>query len=102
MPKGPITPDEVMDLKKDSLPQEVFDAFNHLIAKTWDGHSAVVKQKEAAALIASKTESTTDQVYKNHWLDVEEVYRTSGWIVLYDKPGFNESYDAYFVFKKCK
>ncbi len=27
---------------------------------------------------------------------------TEGWIVEYDKPGYDESYDAYFVFKKGK
>lgn len=39
-------------------------------------------------------------VFAQHWLDIEDVYRAEGWIVDYDKPAYNQSYRAYFVFKK--
>ena len=41
-----------------------------------------------------------EKVFKNKWLDVEEVYRKAGWKVEYDKPGYCEDYEAYFVFEK--
>lgn len=96
-----IKPGEVVEAKKAALPPEVLDAFNELIAKYWTGHSATVKQPEVARLIASKLGlENTSPVYDNHWLDVEDVYRKEGWKVKYDKPGYNESYDAYFEFSK--
>ena len=41
-------------------------------------------------------------VFSNHWLDVEDIYREQGWNVEYDKPTYNETYDAYFVFSVKK
>ncbi len=43
---------------------------------------------------------TSTTVCDNHWLDVEDVYREAGWVVEYDKPGYCESYEATFTFKK--
>lgn len=37
-------------------------------------------------------------IFENHWLDFEDAYRASGWGVEYDKPGFNETYQARFIF----
>jgi hypothetical protein len=106
MPKkktvAPITPDEVAKKKSESIPAEVIEAFNELIAQNFNGHSACVLQKEAAALAADKLGVSTDVLYKNHWLDVEDTFRAAGWDVDYDKPGYNESYEANFKFTKEK
>lgn len=40
-----------------------------------------------------------DMLFDNHWLDIEPMYRREGWIVEYDKPGFNEHYEATFTFR---
>lgn len=39
-------------------------------------------------------------IFDKHWLDIEDTYRKAGWNVEYDKPGYCENYDAYFVFSK--
>ena len=39
-------------------------------------------------------------IFSNHWLDVEDIYRKQGWKVVYDSPGYDESYDAYYEFRK--
>jgi hypothetical protein len=39
-----------------------------------------------------------NEIFKNHWLDVEEIYEEAGWQVAYDKPGYNETYEASFEF----
>ena len=36
----PLKPEDVVDAKKDSLPDEVMKAFNELIAEHWDGVSS--------------------------------------------------------------
>ncbi len=99
MTAKPITPSEVNKKKVELLPDAVLEAFNELIAENWDGVSSTVLQKTVVERIVSKGYSS-DQVFDNHWLDVEDVYRGAGWKVEYDKPGYCESYDAYFVFRK--
>lgn len=96
----PITPKEVTTKRRESIPDAVFEVFNDLIVKHWSGSSATIKQGEAAKLIAKKLKCSEEKLYENHWMDVEPIYRKAGWSVKYDKPGYNESYEAYFVFSK--
>jgi hypothetical protein len=95
-----ITVDEVVAKKADRIPQDVFDVFNALIAKNFDGRCAVVKQKEVLQKLENLGYST-DLVIRSNWLDIEDVYQgEGGWEVEYDKPGFNESYNAIFTFSR--
>jgi len=97
----PITPQEVVDKKLESIPDAVIRAFNGLIAKKFNGSSATIKQNEAINAILTEDERIGRQeIFDNHWLYIEDIYRKIGWIVEFDKPGYNESYEAYFVFKK--
>ena len=103
---GPITPDEVAALKREVvIPERVFDAFNELIAKHWNGRTAKFKQDDVVELILRKygrsKSVTRNSIYANHWLDVEPIYREAGWKVIYDRPGYNETYSATFEFSKC-
>lgn len=41
----------------------------------------------------------SDMLFKNHWLDIEPIYRKVGWIVNYDQPAYNENYPPTFRFK---
>lgn len=96
----PITPKEVSSKREASIPDAVLEVFNDLIVKHWSGSSATIKQDEAAKIIAKKLKCSEEKLYENHWMDVEPIYKKAGWSVKYDKPGYNESYDAYFVFSK--
>ena len=51
-------------------------------------------------ILATNADLTRQTVFDNGWLDVEEAHRAAGWRVEYDKPAYNESYDAFFVFSK--
>ncbi len=98
---GPIKPKEVQSKKDAALPQEVFDVFNQLIIDNWDGHSATVLQDEACERICKALKIKSCQTALDRGLlDVESAYRKAGWKVEFDKPGYNESYDAHFVFSK--
>lgn len=99
-PSRPITPDEVQKLKEKNIPEQVFDAFNDLIARSWDGKRAVVLQAEAATAIAERMSITREAVFARKLLDVEEAYRGAGWHVVYDKPGYNEPGEASFEFSR--
>jgi hypothetical protein len=105
----PITPNEASKAKATSIPDEVFEAFNELIAEKLDGNSATVLQKDVVARIIlkirhndrSRSENAIrNQIYEYGWLDVEPAYRRAGWKVEYDKPGYCETYEASFEFRK--
>lgn len=96
----PIKPSEVPDAKASRMPDGVFEAFNELIVENWSDGQARVSQKDAVERIADKVRCTREEVYSKNWLDVEDIYRKAGWLVKYDKPGYNETFAAYFVFKK--
>lgn len=98
---GPISPDEVVEAKQKYFPPEIFEAFNEEIAKNFSNGCARVIQRDVANRIANKMGyDNTSIIYSNKYLDVEEVYRAAGWKVCYDKPAYNENYDAYFEFRK--
>lgn len=94
----PIKPEETVGLKKSMIPDEVIQSFNEMIAQNMSCGRSSFKQKDVVALIASKG-IDINELYEKQWLDVEDVFRAEGWIVEYDKPGFNESYDAVFTFR---
>lgn len=113
----PITPREVIGKKKELLPDAVLEAFNELIAKHWNNGEACFKQDEVVALICQKLEqelnkggSSDDnwmsvrkqEIFDNHYLDVEGIYRKAGWTVNYDSPAYCESYPATFTFRSKK
>jgi len=41
------------------------------------------------------------EIINNGWLNIEEAYRAADWEVEYDKPAYNETYRAHFIFKKA-
>jgi hypothetical protein len=102
----PISPDEVVGKKEASIPNGVFEAFNELIARNWNGSYSMLKQCDVVNLISEKVGNGMGDgcgkkmIYDNHWLDVEDIYRATGWSVEYDKPGYNENYEPTFKFKK--
>jgi len=89
----PITPDDLADRE---FPDEVIEAFNELIV---EGAGRVV-QREVVDRIVSKMCVTDGEIFEKGWLNVEETYRKAGWDVVYDKPGFNETYRAFFMFTR--
>lgn len=108
----PITPAEVVQHQGKLFPDAVYETFNELIAKNWDGKRSEVKQKDAVELLIANMnweniclgdlseQYKRDYISLNHLLDIESVYRAAGWKVMYDKPGFNEKGEAHFVFSK--
>ena len=102
----PITPDEIVDRKREVIPDFVFEAFNYCIVEEWDGRSATVGQDEVIDYIMSLIEKEgikdveRQDLFDKHWLDIEDIYREAGWDVYYDKPAYNETYEATFKFSK--
>lgn len=98
MPVKPLRPEDVVGAKA------IIEAFNDLIAKHFSEGVACFRQDEVVDSISAKG-IPEDEIYANHWLDVEDIYQKEGWGVTYDKPAYNESYAATFTFavngKRC-
>jgi hypothetical protein len=102
----PIRPTEIVQKKQEAIPSEVIDVFNEFIAERWNGHSSKFRQKDIVPVIVKRLNQnilenyTSEDLFRRHWMDVEDIYRKAGWEVKYDKPGYCESYDATFEFRK--
>ena len=98
----PIRPSDV----KKIIPDFVIEAVNQLIKEKWDGYKAVILQDEIMDVISSddpdNDKPSRREVFDKGWLDFETLYREKGWNVEYDKPGYNEFYNAKFIFKSKK
>jgi hypothetical protein len=101
----PITPKQASFRTKAPIPDEVFDAFNELISENLNAGYAVVRQKDVVARILEKLKNSPtvrQDVFDKGWLNIEPMYQKAGWDVKYDKPGYNEDYEATFEFKARK
>lgn len=96
----PFSPDQIAEAKKAVIPAGVIGVFNRLIAKHYSEGSAEIGQKEIVAAICATMECERGKVFAEKWLDVEDLFRAEGWKVVYDKPAYNESYEATFTFSR--
>lgn len=96
----PISPDEIPKAKKKYFPDEVIDTWNEIIATNFSSGSATVQQDDIVRALSSRLDITRNEVFNKGYLEVEDIYRAEGWKVHYDKPGYNESYGAFFEFKR--
>jgi hypothetical protein len=88
----PITPDEVVH----EIPDVIIEVVNTLIKENWNGQKSHILQEE----ILERLPIPRDEVFEKHLLDFEHIYREAGWNVIYDKPGWDEKYKAFFEFTK--
>lgn len=97
-PGQPITPSQAAHRYR--IPAFVIDAVNGLLRK--DG--VLLKQDDVIAAILARAPAGTTraEVFTEKWLDFEDVFRGAGWAVVYDKPGYNETYEPTFEFRPTK
>ena len=99
MATKPITPKEVVSLKKSLIPDAVIESFNELIAESFsNGHSEFLTKKVVARMVSKGLKEK--DIYANGWLDIEDIFEKAGWKVDYDNPGYNEDYDPSYSFSK--
>lgn len=93
----PIKPEDVGAQKANFIPEAVFDAFNaEIIAHFTHGSAKVIQERVVSRLIGGGM--SRHEIFDSGMLNVEEAYRAMGWKVEYEKPGYNESGEAYFTF----
>lgn len=76
---------------------------NELLRQHFDGSTAVILQLDIlSGFLALEPEYTSRRVFDEKLMDFEAVYRQQGWLVAYEKPGYNERGSAFFTFKSPK
>ena len=95
----PISPSEI----KQIIPDWVIEGANLCIQDHYhelDGKSHFTQDEliDYVLKFAPDEYITRQTLFKNHWLDIEPIYREAGWIVEYDKPAYCENYAANFTF----
>lgn len=112
----PIKPEDIPSQPEPEIPEFVIDIFNELIIKNYDYDTESSKIMQEDAVIKIVEHLCPDQhdrpkehvmnirkrIFKEKWLDVENMYRDKEWIVEFDKPAWCETYPAFFVFSKPK
>jgi hypothetical protein len=95
-----LTPEECAASAANDIPEVVIDAVNNLLKQKFrHGNTVTLVQDEITKEISRLNKDLTPTiVYKNGWLNFEPVFERAGWKVIYDKPGYNESYTATFEF----
>lgn len=94
----PVTPEEIAQYKVESIPDIVIQVVNALLTESAHQGYATIRQKDIIANLVRNGLSES-QIFARGWLNFESIYEANGWEVSYDKPGFNESYDATFTFR---
>lgn len=104
----PITPSEARTKALGNIPDFVIEAFNNKISQNLDsqGIARVLQNQVICEIMYCASEHninvTRDEIFEKRWLNVEKLFSDNGWKVKYDKPGYNESFEAYFDFSaKC-
>lgn len=106
----PISPDDVK--LEDKIPWYIIEAVNDFIKERYNPSSKssfTIEQDEILKLAFDKCENDYEyesfedfkrRIFDAKQLDFEDLYSKAGWKVEYDKPGYCESYNAYFKFER--
>lgn len=93
-----LSPQEALERKRETIPNEVIEVVNQLLTERVNqSGNAMLLQRDIVQALVEKG-FTSSEIFSRHWLDFEDNYRRSGWEVVYDKPGYNESYEPSFNF----
>lgn len=100
----PLNPKDIIDNIETSFPSFVIEAINNVLKRNFRGNQVNISQDEILKEIVklSPKRITKDKVFNNSWMDFEPLYRKYGWEVRYDGPGYNESYEPFYIFKPIK
>lgn len=90
-----------MEEQPQSIPPELYDTVNEFIKQRSSDNPITITQKEVMeALLARMPHVTRQHVWDHRWLDFESAYKKAGWKVVYDKPGYGETYEAFWEFSR--
>ena len=98
----PISPKELSQTKE--LHPDIVSIFNEILTERFsEGKIVTIFQEEVIERFLSRNEGFEKSLlFTNHMLDIEPFYRKEGWKVSFDRPGYSESYKAFWEFGENK
>ena len=99
-----IRPDEIV-VEDREIPAFVFDVFNQMLEQKFEPNKSITlltKDVRTAIKDHLSTLGPEAPTFQDWWLDVENVYRASGWDVSYDRAAYCEDYDDFYTFSVKK
>lgn len=98
-----LSPQDIIDDLGNIIPKSVIQGVNNLLKLKYRGDSVVLYQNEIIKEIMKIEKQnngtlTRQQLFDNHYMDFEPIFSQAGWKVVYDNPGYNETYEANFTF----
>lgn len=96
---GAFSPEEAEQAKAASLPEAVFETVNSFLAKRSGDREITVFQEEVVLGLLERG-FEREQIFADRLLNFEKAYETVGWNVTFDKPAYNETGMAHWVFTR--
>lgn len=97
----PITPNEVLENRIYKIHPSIIKIVNDILSQrfTHKDSSVVIKQKEIVDKFQElHPDFSREKLYDEKHMDFEYEFRKFGWDVAYDRPGYNENYEAFYKF----
>ena len=98
----PVRPEDVFKQEEHTIHPSMIRAINLFLTR-FDGNQTTITVEELVEQFLKFEPSwTRDMIWDKKQLGFEGLYKASGWDVVYEKPGYNENYTPFFVFKLKK
>jgi hypothetical protein len=79
--------------------ENIIEVFNQHLKKSFDATTGVAVVKQNAVIDdLIKAGYERRQLFDDHLLDIEPTFRAAGWTVDYNKPAYDQTFDAYWEF----
>lgn len=102
-PVKALSKEEVIKNQINKIPEEVIEVVNKLLTEEYDSNkgTASIFQDDILNLLSSPEYGNHSRrdVFDNHWLDFEDIYREKGWKVTYVKATYDDEFATYFKFE---
>lgn len=96
----PITPNEA-NLNRNDIPEFVIQGVNDAIKKYYKKDGFIIKQDDIINEILKHSPGTTrSEIFKEGWLNFEDLYSEYGWDVNYESPCLGENFKSFFQFEE--
>lgn len=93
IPIRPIRPTEIS--KEGVIPEFVIEVVNTMLNEKSTGKGEITLMQDE---IKKRVQAATTLDFDFDWLNFETLYEAYGWRVYYDKPGYGDTFDAFFKF----
>jgi hypothetical protein len=97
---SPYSPAQAKEERAQTTPAAVITVVNELLAQRSENQRITITQEEVVEALIERFIIPRENIFLNYMLNFESAYRANGWNVEYDKPGWNESYKAHWVFSQ--